>query len=327
MHSWAIAALALGLLASPAQAGCEPGETVIRLGHNAPATDNPKADALDDFAARADLALQGRACVQVLPGTDDAALLAGLAAGRLQLAVPDIASFAPISKRVQVYDLPFLFPDIAAVEAFQASAPGRAMLGEIEAAGLRVLGHWHGGLTQLSANRPLLRPGDARGLTFATAASAVQSAQFATLGAKARVLGLGEIDGALAAGQLDGQASTWDRLADKKAAALGGGVTETNHGVREDLLVAARPWWDALPADRRATLTRLLVETTHDHNRLNLERQDLARARLLRDGRVVRALTPDQRAQWVAALMPVWQTFERDIGADTIAAALEASAP
>lgn len=46
---------------------------------------------------------------------------------------------------------------------------------------------------------------------------------------------------------------------------------------------------------------------------------------IIEAGGVVRTLTPEQRQQWVDALKPVWQKFEKDIGADLIEAALAAN--
>jgi C4-dicarboxylate-binding protein DctP len=37
-------------------------------------------------------------------------------------------------------------------------------------------------------------------------------------------------------------------------------------------------------------------------------------------------LTPEQRAQWVATMKPVWKKFEAEIGADVIEAAVASNA-
>ena len=42
---------------------------------------------------------------------------------------------------------------------------------------------------------------------------------------------------------------------------------------------------------------------------------------ILDAGGTIRQLTADQRAAWVAAMKPVWDKFEGDVGAENIAAA------
>jgi C4-dicarboxylate-binding protein DctP len=39
----------------------------------------------------------------------------------------------------------------------------------------------------------------------------------------------------------------------------------------------------------------------------------------------VRALTPEQRAEWVSTMKPVWEQFEADIGKDLIDAAVSSN--
>ena len=63
-----------------------------------------------------------------------------------------------------VFDLPFLFNDIAAVDRFQASETGQALLDSMKRRGLQGLAYWHSGMKQMSANKPLLVPADANGL-------------------------------------------------------------------------------------------------------------------------------------------------------------------
>ena len=55
--------------------------------------------------------------------------------------------------------------------------------------------------------------------------------------------------------------------------------------------------------------------------RLEYRGYDSAGVAVIAAGGEVRQLTPEQRAQWVEAMKPVWAQFEDDIGADLIAAA------
>jgi C4-dicarboxylate-binding protein DctP len=54
------------------------------------------------------------------------------------------------------------------------------------------------------------------------------------------------------------------------------------------------------------------------------EKEETNRANILKAGGTIRELTPEQRAEWVEAMKPVWKQFEDEIGADVIKAAADA---
>ena len=99
------------------------------------------------------------------------------------------------------------------------------------------------------------------------------------------------------------------------------GTTETNHGIIDYAVIVSRRFWEGLPTDVRADLERIMHEVTADRNKKSYELNQASRAKVIEAGGVVRTLTDEQRAAWVAAMMPVWAKFEVEIGADMIAAA------
>ncbi|HCJ30207.1 MAG TPA: C4-dicarboxylate ABC transporter, partial [Pseudomonas sp.] len=52
--------------------------------------------------------------------------------GDVQLIAPSLAKFEHYSKGVQVFDLPFLFDNIQAVDRFQQSEAGQSLLSSME---------------------------------------------------------------------------------------------------------------------------------------------------------------------------------------------------
>src|SRR3546814_10339440 len=86
------------------------------------------------------------------------------------------------TKKFRIFDLPFLFEDIEAVDRFQASNAGQELLHSMEDNGLLGVGYWHNGMKQISAKKPLLTPEDAAGLKFRIQTSDVLEAQFREIG-------------------------------------------------------------------------------------------------------------------------------------------------
>ena len=324
MRKILIASMFLIGSSAAAFASCEPGEIVVRFSHVTATKGHPKGEAADLLARRVNSEMQGKACMEVFPNSqlyDDNKVLEALLLGDVQMAAPSLSKFERYTKKYRVFDLPFLFKDMEAVDKFQSSEVGQGLLYAMRGAGLRGLTFWHNGMKQMSAKRPLRVPADAEGLKFRIQQSDVLKAQFEQLGANPQKMAFKEVYGALQTGVVDGQENTWSNIFTKKFFEVQDGVTETNHGVIDYLVVTSDEFWENLPADVRAQLELILTQVTLERNDIAYQLAVENRARILDAGSPVRDLTPDERAQWVRALKPVWDKFEDDIGADVIAAA------
>ncbi|MGV8429283.1 TRAP transporter substrate-binding protein DctP, partial [Pseudomonas aeruginosa] len=91
---------------------------------------------------------------------------------------------------------------------FQRSPQGRALLTSMQGKGILGLAYWHNGMKQLSANRPLLEPEDARGLKFRVQASDVLNEQFRQLRAISRKMSFAEVYQGLQTGVVNGTENT-----------------------------------------------------------------------------------------------------------------------
>ena len=316
-------AVSLGM-GGAALAECEAGEIVIKFSHVTATTGHPKGEAAALLAERVNNELQGRACMEVYPNSqlyDDNKVLEALLLGDVQMAAPSLSKFERYTKKYRVFDLPFLFEDMDAVDKFQASEMGQNLKNAMRHNGLLGLAFWHNGMKQLSAKRPLVLPTDAKGLKFRIQQSDVLKAQFEQLGANPQKMAFKEVYGALQTGVVDGQENTWSNIFTKKFFEVQDGVTESNHGVIDYLVVTSVDFWERLPADVRAQLDVILTQVTFERNEVAYELAELNKQRIFDAGSNVRVLTPDQRAAWIRALQPVWEKFTPDIGVDVIAAA------
>lgn len=319
------AAFAGATLASVATASAE---MVIKFSHVVSPTNHPKGVAAQMFADCANERLAGKVEVEVYPNSqlyNDDKVLEALLLGDVHFAAPSLSKFERFTKKFRIFDLPFLFEDLEAVDRFQKSEAGQKLLHAMDDKGILGLAYWHNGMKQLSANRPLLLPEDAKGLKFRIQQSDVLAAQFEALGAVPQKMAFSEVYGALQQGVVDGQENTWTNIYTKKFYEVQDGITETNHGLIDYLVITSRSWWEGLPEDIRSGLQACLDEATRaEHemaNRLNEE----SKRKILEAGVEIRQLTPEQRQAWVEAMKPVWEKFEDDIGEDLIQAALAAN--
>ena len=173
----------------------------------------------------------------------------------------------------------------------------------------------------MSANRPLISPSDAAGLKFRVQASDVLVAQFEQLGASPQKMSFSEVYGGLQTKVIDGQENTWSNIYGKKFFEVQDGVTETNHGIIDYLVVTSTKWWDGLKPSVRDPLVKILREVTVTRNNESSAVNQTNKNAIIEAGGTVRTLTAAQRQKWVDALKPVWSKFEKDVGSDTISAA------
>ncbi len=319
-----MAVLTILLTTGALQARCDDGEIVIKFSHVSNTDTHPKGIAAAHLRARVNDELNGRACLEVYPNStlyNDDIVLEALLQGNVHLAAPSLSKFEKFTKQFRIFDLPFLFRDLAAVDAYQRAEPGQRLKESMRQRGLVGLAFWHNGLKQFSANRPLLLPDDAAGLKFRTQQSDVIIAQIEALGASAQPMAFSEVYSALQTGVVDGQENTWSNIYGKKFFEVQDGITETNHGIVDYLVVTSVGFWDSLPDDLKTQFSNILVEVTETQNRNASAINQAAREAILAAGITIRQLDETQRSAWVAAMHGVWQEFETDVGADSIATA------
>ncbi|WP_212526059.1 TRAP transporter substrate-binding protein [Actibacterium sp. MT2.3-13A] len=320
----AAAALAVSASAGAGLAACDEGEIVIKFSHVTNTDKHPKGIAATLLEKRVNEEMNGKACMEVFPNStlyNDNQVLEAMLQGDVQLAAPSLSKFEQFTKQFRIFDLPFMFKNIDAVDAFQSSETGQAMKSSMERRGLKGLEFWHNGMKQFSANKPLNQPEDAKGLKFRVQTSDVLVAQMEALGASPQPMAFSEVYGALQTGVVDGQENSWSNIYGQKFFEVQDGITETNHGIIDYLVVTSVDWWDSLPADVRDQLATILHEVTVERNAAVNKVDADARQAILDAGTTIRELTPEQRQAWVDAMKPVWAKFEADVGADNIAAA------
>ncbi|MFZ5963837.1 DctP family TRAP transporter solute-binding subunit [Thalassococcus sp. BH17M4-6] len=325
----ATAVLALTATAQTAAAACDEGEMVIKFSHVTNTDKHPKGIAASLLQERVNEEMDGTACMEVYPNSTlytDEQVIEAMLRGDVQLAAPSLSLFESITKAYRLFDLPFMFKNINAVDAFQASETGQAMLDKMQRRGLQGLGFWHNGMKQISANKPLIEPSDAEGLKFRVQPSDVLVAQMNALGASPQPMAFSEVYGALQTGVVDGQENTWSNIYGQKFFEVQDGITETNHGIIDYLVVASVDWLDSMDADVREQFLTILDEVTTSRNAESSKVNQEAKQAILDAGGTVRELSAEQRQAWVDVMKPVWAQFEEEVGAENIAAAQDINA-
>ncbi len=301
------------------------GPIVIKFAHVV-ADDTPKGKGALLFKKLVEERLAGKVSVEVYPNSSlvgDADEMQALLDNEVQMLAPSLSKFDKYTKKLQVFDLPFLFDDGDAVARFQRREKSRELLRSMVNDNIYGLAYWNNGLKQLSSTQALHRPEDAAGLAFRIQPSAVLEAQFNAVGAKPVRLAFADVYKSLAAGVVQGAENPWSNIASQNMHKVQPFITESNHGVLAYMLITNGQFWNKLPFAIRSELEGIILEVTQAVNdeAEALNRRD--RDRILAGGtsKLV-TLTDAERQAWREKMLPVWKAYEDEIGADVIRAAL-----
>ncbi|HDR1286888.1 TPA: TRAP transporter substrate-binding protein [Pasteurella multocida] len=297
---------------------------VIKFSHVV-ANETPKGQGALMFQKLVEERLAGKVKVEVYPNSSlygDGKEMEALLLNNVQMLAPSLAKFDKYTKKIQIFDLPFLFDDIEAVQRFEQSEAGKSLLKSMEEKGITGLGYWNNDLKQLSANKELREPKDARGLKFRVQNSEVLDAQFKALKAVPRKMAFGEMYQGLQTGVVNGAENPYSNIYSQKIHEVQKFITESNHGLLSYMVIVNTNFWNSIPEDIRAELSKILDEVSVEVNKKSHD-LNLADKQKIIDSKAstIITLTPEQREKWRDAVRPVWKQFEGEIGADLIQAA------
>ena len=308
--------------------GAQAAPIIIKYSHVV-ADVTPKGKAALKFKELVEKNLAGKVEVQVFPNSQlfgDGKEMEALLLGDVQIIAPSLAKFGKYTKQLQIFDLPFLFDDIEAVDRFQASPEGQGMLSSMSKKGIMGFGYLHNGMKQLSANTKLLKPEDAKGLKFRIQASDVLEAQFKAVGANPQKISFAEVYQALQTGVVDGTENPWSNTYSKKFHEVQKYIMDSDHGVLDYMVITNAKWWADLPPDIQKGLKTAMDESIVYGNKAALEEAVSFRDKVIADKKAeVVPMTKEQKAAWRTAMKPVWTKFEGEIGKNLIGAAQRAN--
>ena len=317
MRKLILAAVSVAALALIGPAAAQ-SPIVLKFSHVV-AADTPKGKAADKFAELAAKYTNGRVKVEVYPNSTlykDKEELEALQLGAVQMLAPSNSKFGPIGiKEFEVFDLPYILPDLASLRKVTDGPLGAKLLKLLEPKGMTGLAYWDNGFKQMSANKKLIAPEDYKGLKFRIQSSKVLEAQFRALGAIPQVMAFSDVYQALQTGVVDGQENTWSNIYTQKMHEVQKYMTVTNHGYIGYVVVVNKKFWDGLPPDIRDDLSKAMKEATDYGNSQSAKENDDALEKIKQSGKSeIIALTTEQNDAMRKAMMPVYKDVASRVG-------------
>jgi C4-dicarboxylate-binding protein DctP len=323
--------IALALVAAlpvvPALAQSQP-PIVIKFSHVV--TENtPKGKGALKFKELAEARTNGRVKVEVYPNSTlykDGEEMNALQLGSVQMLAPSVSKFGPLGVReFEAFDLPYIFDGYDDLHKVTEGPLGKALFDKLQPKGIVGLAYWDNGFKVMTANKPLKRVADFRGLKMRIQSSKVLDAQFRALGAVPQVMAFSEVYQALQTGVVDGTENTPSNVYTQKMHEVQKYLTVSDHGYIGYAVIANKAFWDALPADIRKTLEGAMADATTYANDIAKKENDDALEAIRKAGRTeILTLTPAEKREWKKALLAVHKDAEPRVGRETIEAIYKA---
>src|SRR5580698_3108184 len=312
----AAASVAALALVGPVSAADSP--IVLKFSHVV-ASDTPKGAAAEKFKELAEKYTDGKVKVEIYPNSTlykDKEELEALQLGAVQMLAPSNSKFGPIGvKEFEVFDLPYILPDLATLRKVTDGPLGARLLKLLDSKGMTGLAYWDNGFKEMTANKKLIAPADYKGVKFRIQSSKVLEAQFRALGSIPQVMAFGEVYQALQTGVVDGQENTWSNIYTQKMHEVQKFATVTNHGYIGYVVVVNKKFWDGLPADIRTELDKAMKEATAFGNGQSAKENDEALEEIKKSGKTeIITLTPAQDAAMRKAMDPVYKDVASRVG-------------
>ena len=320
----AVVALAIAFPAAAQQ------PIVIKFSHVA-APDTPKGQAANEFKRLAEERTKGRIKVEVYPNSmlfKDAEELDALKLGSVQMLAPVPGKFGPAGiPEFEVFDLPYLFPDIEAVHRAYKSKAAADLMKKLESHGMIGLAFWDNGFRVMSANRPIHVPADMKGLKMRINSSKVNAAIMKSVAAVPQTMAFSEVYQGLQTGVIDGTEGPLSNLYTQKQYEVQKHVSLTYHTISNYVVIANKPFWEGLPADIRTALEGALRDATKVNDQMAEKDEQAAITAIKASGKSeIYTPTPAEKQAWIKAMAPVQDEMASRVKKETIAAMRAAAA-
>ena len=281
----------------------------------------PKGKAAQAFKEYVEKASGGAMKVELYPSSqlykDNAEGLNALIFNNIQLLVPSATKLKGYNPAFQFVDMPYLFRDNDHFKKFTQSEAAKKLLTSLEKAGLVGLGFWPNGFKHFTANKPLRRPEDFKGLKFRTQTSGVLEAQMKALGATAVPLAFSEVYQALQQGVVDGQENTLSNIYTQRYYEVQKYLSLTGHGRLDYVVITNKIFLNNLDDEQKKIFMDGIAHANEVafEEAVNLNADALSKLSELME---VVKLSDEDRAAMEAAMKPVYEKYGPKVGWDLI---------
>lgn len=271
----------------------------------------------------------GRINIKLYPGTslvqgDQTREFSAIRQGVIDMAVGSTINWSPQVKALNLFSLPFLFPDFAAVDAVTQGAPGQEIFKILDKAGVQPLAWGENGYREISNSKhAITQPADLKGLKLRVVGSPLFLDTFTALGANPTQMSWADAQPAMASKAVDGQENPLSVFQAAKLQSVGQKHV-TLWGYMNDplIFVVNKDVWASWTPEDREIVRQAAIDAGREE--IAIARKGLVEAgkplvkELEAQGVTVTDLNAEQRKAFADATKAVYTKWKPQIGTNLV---------
>lgn len=288
----------------------------FKLAHNLPAPESSYDKAAVFFKERLEKYTNGRATVNIYPAAQlgsDVNIAKKLQNGSFDFEILSTNKLGAFFPPIDLYSLPFLFPDFGAVAKVAKSEPHKRLMDDMEKkAGFKSLAFIGSGFRNVTnSKRPIEKPEDLRDLKMRVPQNRVEIAMFKALGASAVPVSDGELFTALQQGLVDGQDGSALWAYAKKIYEVQKYMSLTSHQLSCSIFIVSSRVFKGLPADIQNAIVKAAAETEAFWQKESNHENAVVMEKFAEHGMIIN--NPDKEP-FMRAMESVYAEFADEVG-------------
>jgi len=263
----------------------------------------------------------GNNVVQVkLHSLGDRDLFEEMRVGNTQMIAPKLSRLKRYSKRLQVFELPFIFYSEKAASNFLDGEWGERLLILLKRQGVNAHGYVHQGMKHMTSDNAIVLPSDAVNKSIGIFNSNTSKQYFKQVGLNIVPINDIEQAAALTNNSINITESNWKRIYNQSLYKQHRYILESNHTYTGNVVITSNDIWAKIPAKVTPVLEKIIQESIEYGNNYSRKRNDAYRQAISNTG-TISELAARDRYLWIEAASQIWALYEDDIGSQLIAAA------
>jgi tripartite ATP-independent transporter DctP family solute receptor len=243
--------------------------------------------------------------------------------GVIDFALGSTINWSTTVKELNLFALPFIFPDYKALDEVENGETGMRLLKLIEDKGVVGLGWGENGYRDLTnSKRAVKKPEDLEGLKIRVVGSPLFIDTFKALGANPISMNWGEALSAFQQGTVDGQENpVVSVIIPNKLWQVHKYMTVWKYAIDPLILGVSKEVWETFTPKDKEAIRKAAAETVKWQKkgaREGLEGAMPALEQLRKNGLEVTVLTPEQSKAFITKTKPVYEKWEKEIGPDLV---------
>ena len=289
------------------------------------------------WAAKVKEKTQGRINIKLYPGVsliqgDQTREFSALRQGVIDMAVGSTINWSPQVKQLNLFSMPFLFPNFKAVDAVTQGEVGQEIFKTLEKGGVVPLAWGENGYREISNSKhPIKTPADLKGMKIRVVGSPLFLDTFTALGANPTQMSWADAQPAMASGAVDGQENPVSVYMAAKLQSVGQKHLTLWGYINDPLIfVVNKDIWASWTKEDQDIVRQAAVDAAKEQIVIARKGMIEADKPLLKDlaanGVTVTQLTPAEREAFVKATRPVYDKWKQQVGTDLVDVAEKAIA-